>query len=73
MLPTIKYELHFFLIPRELLNFLLRNILEVVMMQFANYTLKDIFTVRLKGIKDVNYTQIVMISRGYKNQFGERM
>lgn len=43
------------------------------MMQFANYTLKDIFTVRLKGIKDVNYTEIIMISRGYKNQFGERM
>lgn len=60
MLPTIKYELHFLLIPRELLKFLLRNILEVVMMQFANYTLKDIFTVRLKGIKDVNYTQIML-------------
>lgn len=43
-------------------------------MQFANYTLEDIFIVRLKGIKDINYPQIKLcIYRGYRNQFGERM
>lgn len=36
--------------------------------------LEELFTVRVKVIKDINYPQIkVWIYRGYKNQFGENM
>lgn len=43
-------------------------------MWFVNDIFVDFFTVRLKGIKVINYPQIkIWIYRGYKNQFVERM
>lgn len=55
--------------------FSLRSIFEDrVEMWFVNDIFVDFFTVRLKGIKVINYPQIkIWIYRGYKNQFVERM
>lgn len=81
-MPVTRHFIYMWIIlslyPKRIIIFFffpLRSIFEDrVEMWFVNDIFVDFFTVRLKGIKVINYPQIkIWIYRGYKNQFVERM